>query len=165
MPLCRVRPATGLADRGTGSLGLMYLLAVAGSGVKGMLTVDVGDNSRRGGVSAECCDDCTIERGGRLGGLRVGQLLEVRDVICDRGVRGLTGLYLLGCLLCHCRSNMIHIPTTSKTTTVDKVAEISKKNFHIYILKQKSLATHHRYAYLLQKSTLNYCELNKIFMQ
>ena len=53
------------------------------------MTVDVGDNYRRGGVSdaAECGDDCTIERGGGLGGLRVGQLLEVRDVICNRGVR------------------------------------------------------------------------------
>ena len=38
-----------------------------------------------GGVSgaAECCDDCTIERGGGLGGLMVGRLLEVSDVICD----------------------------------------------------------------------------------
>ena len=135
MPLCRVRPAIGLAERGTESLGLMYLLAVAGGGVKSTVTVDVGDNSRRGGVSgaAECGDDCTIERGGGLGGVRVGKLLEVRDVICDRGVRGLTGLYLLGCLICLCRSNMIHIPTTSKTTMVDKVAEISKKNVHIYI--------------------------------
>ena len=46
--------------------------------LKGIVTVDAGDDCRRGEVSsAECVGkDCTIERGG---GLRVGQLLEGRE--------------------------------------------------------------------------------------